>query len=336
VGASASEGPSDGSPADSPMIVVSGLCPLVGAILALIAPLGTHSGSESRPQRWQPPADARWQYQLESSSRRLASSGGIKVDICEKPVSGGRCVRPDVFDIDLYVDGQVSGNNHTIDRAAVDAIHDRGAHAICYVSAGDAERFRPDYHRYVRFDRRIHHRLIGKPFSSRFPNEFWLNIKNARGQREFILRRVEARTEKCARAGFDGVEYDVVDAYAQGHRITGWRITAHNQLVFNKALARIAHRNGLSVALKNDLGQVPRLEPNFDYAIDEQCFEYHECTNSPAPGYKAFTRAGKAVFQVEYQIPPRRFCDDAARLGMSSIKKAGDFSLRARPWRPCR
>ena len=62
------------------------------------------------------------------------------------------------------------------------------------MSAGTAERFRPDYHRYVRFDRRHHHSLIGKPFSRRFPNEYWLNLKNGRGQRDFVLRRVEART----------------------------------------------------------------------------------------------------------------------------------------------
>ena len=163
----------------------------------------------------------------------------------------------DVFDIDLYVDGQVSGNDHTVNRAAVRAIHERGAHAVCYVSAGTAERFRPDYHEYVRFNRHHGHSLIGKPFSRRFPNEYWLNLKNGRGQRDFILRRVEARTRKCARARFDGIEYDVVDAYSQGREVTGWRITARHQLIFNRALARIAHRHGLSVALKNDLGQVP-------------------------------------------------------------------------------
>jgi hypothetical protein len=90
------------------------------------------------------------------------------------------------------------------------------------------------------------------------------------------------------------------------------------------------------VGLKNDLGQVPKLEPRFDYAINEQCFQYHECANNPAPGYRAFTRAGKAVFQVEYQIPPSRFCAKGAARGINSIKKADDFSLRAKPWKPCR
>ena len=118
--------------------------------------------------------------------------------------------------------------------------------------------------------------------------------------------------------------------------MTGWRIRPRTQLVFNRALARIAHRNGLSVALKNDLGQLERLEPHFDYAINEQCFQYHECATNPAPGYRAFTRAGKAVFQVEYRITRGRFCDRAAALGTNSIKKAADFSLSARPWKPCR
>jgi endo-alpha-1,4-polygalactosaminidase (GH114 family) len=302
------------------------------ATVALAAP-GHDAGAA---QRWQPPAGARIQYQLETSDRSHAATGGIDVGICEPPAAGGHCVRPQVFDIDLYQDGRMSGNDHTVNTAAVNAIHKRGAHAICYVSAGTAERFRPDYHRYVRFDRRIGHRLLGKPFSDRFSNEYWVNINNSRGQRDFVLRRVAARTQKCAAAGFDAVEYDVVDAYAQGKRVTGWRIGAPTQLVFNRALAGIAHDNGLAVGLKNDLGQVPRLEPRFDFAVNEQCFQYHECTNNPAPGYKAFTRAGKAVFQVEYRIAPSRFCGEANRLGFSSIKKARDFSLDAEPWTPCR
>jgi endo-alpha-1,4-polygalactosaminidase (GH114 family) len=316
------------------VLALSAAAPLLAAIVALLAGMG-HQADATHEARWRPAPSERWQYQLESGNRRLASTGGINVGICEPPVGGGACVRPDVLDIDLYVDGRVAGNDHTINSAAVDAIHRRGAHAVCYVAAGDAERFRPDYRKYVRFDRRHGHSLIGKPFSRRFPNEYWLNLKNGRGQRDFVLRRVEARTRMCTRAGFDGIEYDVVDAYAQGPKVTGWRITARHQLVFNRALAQMAHRHGLSVALKNDLGQVPKLEPAFDYAINEQCFQYGECTNGPPPGYRAFTRAGKAVFQVEYQIPRRRFCERAAALRFAAIKKAGDFSLRARPWLPC-
>lgn len=306
------------------------------ALLLVAIALAAAGHSATSAQRWEPPAGARFQYQLESSTRSHAATGGIDVGICRAPPSGGSCVRPQVFDIDLYEDRRISGNDHTVDRAAVNAIHRRGGHAVCYVSAGTAERFRPDYRRYVRFDRRIGHRLLGKPFSDRFSNEYWLNINNARGQRDFVLRRVAARTQRCADAGFDAVEYDVVDAYAQGRRVTGWRIRAQTQLRFDRALARIAHENGLSVGLKNDLGQVPKLESRFDFAVNEQCFQYAECTNNPSPGYKAFTHDGKAVFQVEYRISPSRFCGRAKRLGFSSIKKARDFSLDAKPWRPCR
>jgi endo-alpha-1,4-polygalactosaminidase (GH114 family) len=318
------------------MLGASAAAPVLAAIALLLSGPGGQGASAGVQELWKPPVDARWQYQLESANRDLAWSGGINVGVCEAPHRGSACVRPQVFDIDLYVDARVSGNDHTVNGAAVRAIHDRGAHAICYVSAGTAERFRPDYHRYVRFDRRHRHRLLGKPFSGVFPNEKWLNIKNGRGQRAFILRRVEARTRKCARAGFDGVEYDNVDAYAQGRRATGWRIRPRTQVVFNRALARIAHRNGLSVALKNDIGQLERLEPHFDYAINEQCFQYAECANNPPPGYRAFIRSGKPVFQVEYRIPRRRFCGRAAALGTNSIKKAGDYSLNATPWKPCR
>jgi endo-alpha-1,4-polygalactosaminidase (GH114 family) len=317
------------------MLPVSAAASILAALIVLVPGTGGSSATAAGQGLWRPAPGERWQYQLESSNRRLASTGGIDVDICQAPHTGGACVRPDVFDIDLYADGRVSGNDHTINTPAVNAIHDRGAHAICYVAAGDVERFRPDYHRYVRFDRRHHHSLIGKPFSRRFPNEYWVNLKNGRGQRDFILRRVDARTAKCAQAGFDGIEYDVVDAYAQGRKVTGWRITARHQLLFNRALARIAHQHGLSVALKNDLGQVPKLEPRFDYAINEQCFEYHECANSPPPGYRAFTRAGKSVFQVEYRIQRRAFCARATDRGISAIKKAANFSLNARPWKPC-
>ena len=82
------------------------------------------------------------------------------------------------------------------------------------------------------------------------------------------------------------------------------------------------------MALKNDLGQLERLEPYFDYAINEQCFQYRECATNPPPGYRAFTRAGKAVFQVEYRIPRDRFCDRAAALGINSIRKAGLLAQR--------
>lgn len=296
---------------------------------------GREAGARAdRAAPWVPSPDDRWQYQLEGGEKSLAASGGIDVDICKAPFTGGACVRPDVFDIDLYEDGQVAGKEGVPNSAAVDAIHARGAHAVCYLSAGTAEKFRPDYAKYVRFDEKHGGRLLGKPFSDRFSNENWLDIGDP-GNRGFVLDRMKARTKLCAKAGFDAVEYDVVDAYAQGRRVTGFKIRAKAQLTYDRALAKLAHRSGLSVALKNDLGQLEALEPAFDFAINEQCLQYNECTNNPPPGYRTFLDAGKAVFQVEYRQEPDEFCADANALGLSSIGKARDFSLRAEPWESC-
>lgn len=286
---------------------------------------------------WTPPLVARWQYQLEGKRNRYLAAGGINVDICFKPFTGGACVTPEVFDIDLYVDSNISGEgNFVVNSAAVDAIHARGKRAICYLSAGDVETFRPDYQAFVDFDAACGHCLIGEPFSPRFPDEFWANLNNDQGQRDFMLEMVEQRVQLCRAAGFDGVELDVVDAYAQGSDVTGWEISAATQLDYNQRLANMVHSYGMTVALKNDLGQLAELLPYFDYAVNEQCFQYDECDNNPAPGYAAWVAAGKAVFQVEYRRSPRKFCALANAAGFNSIRKSGSFRLYDKPWRPCR
>lgn len=284
---------------------------------------------------WLPPLGARWQYQLQAKPGVADDTGGIDVDICEPPADGSPCVTPDVFDIDLYVEQKVSGDgNFVIDTAAVDAIHAAGGHAICYIDAGDAETYRIDYHRFVTFDRDCDGCLIGNPFSQVFPDEFFLNINNDQGQRDFILKVNRSRVAKCATAGFDSVEWDIIDTYEDPH--SGFHISYRAQLKFNTRLANLAHDFGMSVAMKNDPSQVKDLLPYFDFAIVEECFQYHFCSSDPAPGEVAFVEAGKAVFEVEYRLARRTFCPEAADLGISAIKKSRNYSLFAQPYRPCR
>ena len=317
-----------------------------GTLLALVAICASPGAAGAVPPVpcntsagacWTPPLNARWQYQLEARGLRYVSTGGINVDLCVRPFTKGACVSPEVYDIDLYVDQNISGDgNFVLNTAAVDAIHARGRHAICYVSAGDIETFRPDYQAFVDFDEACDGCLIGKPFSPRFPDEYWANINSDRGQQDFMLAMVEARVEKCVQAGFDGVEFDVVDAYAQGEETTGWNISAATQLEYDQKLANLAHEHGLTVALKNNLGQLAELRPYFDYAIDEQCFQYEECDNNPAPGYDAWVAAGKTVFTVEYRRSLGRFCPEANAANYNSIKKSGNFSLYDKAYKPCR
>jgi hypothetical protein len=280
---------------------------------------------------WTPVVGLRWQWQLEAAAGEHPSTGGIAVGICEPPFGGGDCVRPDVFDIDLFVDPQIAGRyGWVLDTDAVEAIHASGRHVIGYVTQGDAERWRPDYEQFVDFDARCGGCLLGNPFSRRFPDELWANFSHGRGRFTFMVQMMRARTDRVAATGFDGIEYDIADTYAQGRDTTGFRLTEQTQLEYNTALTEMAHEDGLAVALKNDLGQIDDLVGLYDLAINEQCFQYDECG-----GYAAFVDAGKPVLQAEYRLEAGAFCPEANGAGISSIVKARDYSLYARPWTPC-
>ena len=171
---------------------------------------------------------------------------------------------------------------------------------MCYLDAGTWENWRPDA---ADFPKRIRGRTNG------WPGERWLDIRRL----DVLAPIMRARLDRCARKGFDGVEFDNVDGYANR---TGFPLTGADQLRYNVWLANAAHRRGLSAALKNDLGQVTRLLAYFDYALDEQCFQYHECDT-----LKPFVSAGKAVFEVEYKLARSSFCPEARRLEFNSMRK---------------
>ena len=85
---------------------------------------------------------------------------------------------------------------------------------------------------------------------------------------------------------------------------------------------------GLAIALKNDTDQVAQLVPDFDFMVDEQCFQYSECST-----LLPFINAGKAVFEVEYRGQPSKFCPKANAMKLNSIKK--NLSLDATPLIQC-
>lgn len=196
---------------------------------------------------------------------------------------------------------------------AVERLHDQGRRAICYLDVGSWENFRPDRRRFPKS-------VIGKRYQG-FPSERWMDIRRL-GK---IAGPLRARFELCRRKGFDAVEPDNVTGFSND---TGFPITAADQLRFNRWVARQVHRRGMSVALKNDPEQAAKLVGRFDFAVVEQCFQYHECGR-----FSPFVDAGKAVFEAEYEIAPASYCHRAAALGFSAIRKA--YALRARPWVPC-
>jgi len=264
------------------------------------------------PGCWHPSTHARWQYQLQASPG-FDATGGIDVGVSSPPKRGGAAVHPTVWDIDLYVDPKLEGNPTTPNTAAVDAIHARGGHAICYVSAGSWENWRGDADSFPAS-------VKGK--TNGWPGERWLDIRRIGILAPIMERRVAA----CAHAGFDAVEWDNVDAYTND---TGFPLTARDQLAYNVRLANMAHAHGLSVGLKNDISQLAALKPYFDFAVNEQCFAFHECAR-----YDGWTKSGRPVVEIEYEGNTAHLCAAANAKHRDAMRKA--LALKATPWTPCR
>jgi len=200
-------------------------------------------------------------------------------------------VSAQMFDVDLF----------TTPADTVASLHAGGHAAVCYINAGVFENWRPDAALYPAA-------VMGNGYAG-WPGEQWLDIR----QWSVLRPIIEARMELCRSNGYDGIELDNVDGYSND---TGFPLTAADQLTFNRALASSAHARGLSVGLKNDVEQVPDLVAQFDWALNEQCFEYSECD-----ALRPFLNAGKAVFNVEYNLATSSFCPQAQAMGLSSILK---------------
>ena len=173
---------------------------------------------------------------------------------------------------------------------------------ICYFSAGSYEDWRPDAAAFPAH-------VLGEPLEE-WPGERWLDIR----QLEVLGPIMSQRLDLAQQKGCDGVEPDNVDGYSND---TGFPLTGDDQLVFNIWLANEAHARGLSVGLKNDLDQVIELLPYFDWALNEQCFQYEECAL-----LLPFIEAGKAVFGVEYELEPAEFCEQANEMDFDWLQKA--------------
>ena len=188
-----------------------------------------------------------------------------------------------VYDID--------GENSTA--ADVAAIHAAGAVAVCYVDVGTVEKGRSDYSQFPSS-------VVG-PVVQGWPGENWLLVTAA--NQPIILPLMKARFASwCQAKGFDAIEPDNVD---------GWtnisNLTKADNLAYDLAISQLAHALPLSVGLKNlatDLSgsDLPKFVAAFDWALNEQCYEYSECDAYTQTG--SFLPLGKAVFDVEYDNSP--------------------------------
>ena len=173
-----------------------------------------------------------------------------------------------VYDVDGFSTSQ----------ATVTALHALGYKVIAYFSFGTYEDWRPDA---GDFPSGV------KGNSNGWAGENWLDITSAT-----VKSIMSARIDLAVSKGFDAIEPDNIDGYSND---TGFSLTSGDQLTYNEWIATTVHAAGMSVGLKNDIEQVPTLEPYFDWCLNEESYTYDEYAN-----LSDFVNDNKAVFEVEY------------------------------------
>ena len=201
----------------------------------------------------------------------------------------------DMYDIDLFDNS----------KEVINSLKNKSIRVICYFSAGSYENWRIDKDDFP-------NEVQGKTLEG-WEDEKWLDISKIDLLAPIMKNRLDLAVEK----GCDGVEPDNVDGYLNDN---GFDLSYQNQLDYNKWLAEEAHKRGLTVGLKNDLEQIPELVDYFDFALNEQCFEYDECET-----LLPFIEQDKAVFGVEYELQPTEFCNKAIELNFDWLKMEYDL-----------
>lgn len=230
---------------------------------------------------------------------------------------------PDVYDIDGFFNGQdpncnikdsagkcVQGEND-----AVRELHAMGKKVVCYIDVGVYENYRPDAYKFPAS-------VIGKADTG-WAGSNWLDIRRT----DILGPIMQARMKMCKDKGFDSIEPDEITNYSNN---SGFPLTYQDQINYNKFVANMAHSLGISIALKGDIEQAVDLVPYFDWVLNEECAQYKECD---LHDLSAFTRAGKAVVEVEYKTATTAFCSVANTRNWNGYKMP--LNLDGGRW-PCR
>lgn len=176
----------------------------------------------------------------------------------------------DVYDVDI----------DETTAAAVQAMHDSGAYVVCYLDAGAVEEWRADAASFPP-------EVVGQPMDG-WPGERWLDVRRV----DVLEPIMRARIRTCRDKGFDAIDPDNVEGYANE---TGFDLSAADAVAYFEMLARVAHEHGMSIGLKNGAGIVPDVIDVADFAVVEECQQYGECES-----WRPFADAGKAVLDIEY------------------------------------
>jgi hypothetical protein len=198
----------------------------------------------------------------------------------------------EIYDIDLFDSS----------KALIQQLQSENKKVICYFSGGSYENWRDDKDDFDSTD-------LGRNLDG-WAGERWLDIRSSS-----VRTIMKARLDLAKQKGCDGVEPDNMDGYDNS---SGFPLSADDQLNYNRFIAKESHTRNLSVGLKNDLAQINDLVDDFDFAVNEQCFQYNECD-----ALKPFINQNKAVLNAEYKKAykdnPALICGQSINLQFSTL-----------------
>jgi hypothetical protein len=176
-----------------------------------------------------------------------------------------------------------------------------GRYDVCYVNGFQTQ---VDERRFWRRHWSLVLKDGGRPVVDSGWGEWLLDIRTPR-KRGALARIVGRWTTRCAADGFDAVEYDNLDSFSRSHHL----VTRAEARRYAALLVARAHDAGLAAAQKN-WAEWDGTSVGFDFAVAEQCAQYHECGSYVA-------HYGRHVLAVEYADGPfhracRRWSDRIA------------------------
>lgn len=192
--------------------------------------------------------------------------------------------------------------------AQVAALKAAGVTPIAYVSVGTVEDYRVDA---ALFPEEMRGNTLGN-----WPNERYLDIRDIMS----AITIMQSRFRRIKAMGFDGIEADNIDAYSND---SGFPLTAHHASDYARALALIAHAEGLTIGQKNAIELAPDLVDVMDFLVTEECFQQGWCEET-----KVYLDRGKPVYAAEYTgrgINWTAACDEARALGIAMILHNDDL-----------
>lgn len=159
-----------------------------------------------------------------------------------------------------------------------------GVYNVCYVNGFQTQ---PTQKRFWRRHWNLVLKRRGRPVVDSVWGEWLLDIRT--GKKRRALAAVVGRwTKRCAKDGFDAVEFDNLDSWSRSKGL----VKRRQAKAFAAKLVRRAHRTGLAAGQKN-WAEWDGSAVGFDFAVAESCARWDECG-------RYVSSYGDLVLAIEY------------------------------------